>query len=738
MNPLVIDQPNLAGLQRLKFGGRKTIVPILQNEAAECGLACLVMIANFHGHQIDLASARRLSSISLRGANLHHLCRAASEFQLVARGLKLDLEQLSSLRLPCILHWNQSHFVVLTAVSKNSITIVDPARGQRTVGMEEVNVSFTGVALELTPIVDFQNKDERRKLKLAELFSRATGLPEAIAQVLVLSVVIQLLALISPYYLRLVLDDVVTGSDISFLSTIAVAFTLLLLFQSLVSTLRALITVQVANQLSMQVASNLFVHLLKLPISFFERRHIGDITSKFASLERIREQLTSTLVEAVIDGLLVITTLVLMWFYSPLLASVALAAVLCYVGLRLVFFHKVQTSTEAQITANARKDTSFVETVRAIQSIKLMGRESQRLSLWQNHFAESLNANIKVGHMTIAFTTLNQTLFGLERLLVIYLGAHLIIGQQFSVGMLMAFFAYKMQFTDKASGLIEKYQQMKLLRVHLDRVADIVHSEPERLSQQIQGEVSGELELKGLGFKYGKYEPYVFSNLNLKIATGESVAIVGESGNGKSTVLKLILGLLEPSEGEILVDGKSTAQGIATLREQMAAVMQDDAPISGTIGENISFFEAIHDEARIREAAIAANLHETIIKMPMQYQTTIGDQGTSLSGGQRQRLLLARALYRKPKIILLDEATSHLDLIAEKRVNAAIKEMKITRIFVAHRPETILTADRFIALKFGAFVELDRETVVQRIRRNQSEVEQPASELVENSRFPSE
>lgn len=702
----------------LRFGGRKRLQLVLQNEAAECGLACIAMIAGYHGAKLSLHTLRQSVSVTLRGATLNHLIQIAGGLGMSARPLRLELEHLRELKLPCILHWNQSHFVVLKSVRADGITILDPAGGERRIPMRDVNTSFTGIALELTPLESFRTVGAEPQFSLSQLWSRVTGLWSSMGQILALSFAILAFSLLSPYYMQLVVDEAISSRDISLLDTLAIGFSVILVVQVAIMALRSLVTISFSNQLSIQIASNLFSHLVRLPISFFEKRHVGDIASRFVSLDRVREQLTTTVIEALIDGLLVTVMLVMMWFYSGTLTAVVLGSVVLYFLLRFAFHRSLHESMEEQIVASAKRDSSLIETIRGMQGIKLSRREFQRLALWQNHFADALNAGIRNGKVNAWLAAANQLIFGLEKILVVYLAAKLIMSSNLTIGGLLAFIAYKTQFTEKASGLVDKWQQLRLTRIHLDRVGDIVLTQAESVDlrplPRVESEArSGHLELQDVHFRYGDTDPFVLKGVNLKVKPGESVAIVGESGQGKTTLLKVLLGLIEPTEGTILIDERDIwAQGNSTLRESVAAVMQDELPLSGTIADNIAFFDEVIDLDRVYAVAMAAGLHADVMRMPMQYQTLIGDMGSSLSGGQRQRLLIARALYRQPKIIVMDEATSNLDVMTERLVSASIKALDITRILVAHRPETIRSADRIVVIEGGQLQEVPREMVV--------------------------
>lgn len=693
----------------LKFSTTSKLPLLLQTEAAECGLACLGMVAGFHGYRTDLITLRQKFTISLKGATLEQLINVADQLKFSSRPVRLELEELGQLQVPAILHWGLNHFVVLKKANNTHAWIHDPARGECKLALSEVSKHFTGVALELIPQQGFEKKKEEATMPLAGFWSQVSGLKGVLFQVLVLSLLLQLFTLASPFFMQIVLDDIIISQDLDLLMVVAGGFLLLTIISQATSTLRALVLMHMGNQLSVQMTSDLFRHLLRLPLNFFESRHLGDIVSRFGSLGSIQSLLTSGLIQVVLDGLMAITTLVMMFIYLPTLAWVVLGVVAIYAIIRAIAYTPFRRLNEEQIIANAKEDSNFMESIRAVQSIKVFGKETQRQTLWHNCYADAVNTGIRTAKLGLVFEVVNNLLFAVENILVVALGAKAVINGEISVGMLMAFIAYKSQFTGRASALIGKAIEYKMLSLHLSRVADIAMTEVEDSSSisPSKSNLSGSLKLNNLSFRYDDTQPYLFENINFTFNPGESVAIIGGSGCGKTTLLKLMLGLFSPTKGQVEADGVSLHNmGLRHYRQQVAAVMQDDQLLSGSLSDNISFFDPKLDQIQVERCAKLAAIHDDIMKMPMGYHSLVGDMGTSLSGGQKQRLLLARALYKKPSILFLDEATSHLDTKLESLVNGAVKKLNITRIIIAHRPETIASADRIARLKGGTIKEV--------------------------------
>ena len=695
----------------LKFNGANRLPIILQSEAAECGLACLAMIAGYYGSKTELTRLRQTHSVSLKGTSLDELMDIADAMRLSSRALRLDLEHLPQLKLPCVLHWDMNHFVVLKKVGKNAVVIHDPGLGERRYTLEELAKHFTGVALELSPNKEFKAEDKRVNLKLSDFWGAITGLKSALIKVFVFSLLLQVFAIASPYYMQLVVDEVLLSQDRNLLVVLGLGFGFLMLIEMATGAVRSVLLLHFGNLMSIQLGANLFHHLVRLPQQYFEKRHMGDVVSRFGSLQQIKELLTTGVIETLIDGLMALTTLVMIFLYSSQLSLVVFIAILLYAVFRITMYRPLRQMSEEVIVSQATEQSNFMETVRGIQTIKLFGREVQRQGMWHNRYADSLNAGIRVGHLNIGYDAFNKFIFGLENVLVVYFAAMLVMSGDLTVGMLFAFMAYKRQFTEKVINLIDKIIEFKMLSLHFNRLADISLTQKEQNLQSQNNKVtlSGAITLKNVTYRYSDRGQPVFSNLSLSIHAGESVAIVGASGCGKTTLAKIMLGLFEAESGKVEVDGIDIRQiGLSEYRKQIGAVMQDDQLLSGSIADNIGFFDPELNMERIEWAAGIAAIDQDIKQMTMGYNTLVGDMGAALSGGQIQRLLLARALYRQPKILFMDEATSHLDTKLEASVNDSIKTLDITRIIIAHRPETIASADRVLQLCFGKVVEAKR------------------------------
>lgn len=692
--------------ERLNFGLRNKLPVVFQAEASECGLACIAMIAGFHGSSPDLADLRRRFSPSMKGARLVDLVRIADRLNFAPRPLRAELDELRQLRLPAILHWDLNHFVVLREIRGGQLIIHDPASGMRRISSRRASRHFTGVVLELTPNSNFAPKKSAPRLRIIDTIGRIVGLKRSLGQVLLLAMAIEVFAVMQPFLLQWVVDHALISGDRDLLVTLGLGFGLLMIFQAAFTAMRGWVLMVISASLRLQGRASVFTHLQRLPAAYFEARHLGDIFSRFGSLEAIQQALTTDLVEAILDGVLAIVTLAIMLVFSPMLTAIVLVAAVIYGVLRWALYTPLREASMEAIVWGARRDNHFLETLRAAKTIKLLGGQDTRRAQWLNLVVEKINRDLTTQKLRLLFRVSNMLLLGALGILVIWLGAQLVLDNSFSVGMLLAFVAYKSQFMTRISELIDKATDLRMLRLHSERLSDIVLAEPE---ESIAGKptdgLEPSIEVRGLRFRYSEQDPWVIDGLNLSISAGESIAIVGASGCGKTTLLKILSSLLQPGSGEVLIGGEPIKHlGLEGYRSMIGVVMQDDQLLAGSIAENICAFAPNMSRARIRRCAKIAAIHDDIMAMPMGYESLIGDMGTSLSGGQKQRVLLARALYRKPKILLLDEATSHLDVKLERAVNQAIAKSKITRVVVAHRPETIRSAQRVVVLEGGRLI----------------------------------
>ena len=678
-------------------------VPVIhQTETAECGLACLAMICGHFGKNIDLIYLRRKFNLSARGATLAGINGIAEQLGMATRALSLELDELRVLKTPCILHWDFSHFVVLVSVKRNRYVLHDPARGIRYISREEMSRYFTGVALEVWPGSEFQSETLQTRISLRSLINSIYGIKRTLAKIFCLSVVIEAINLLMPVGTQLVMDHAIPAGDRGLLTLISAALMFFILLKAATSTLRAWSSLVMSTLINVQWQSGLFDHLLRLPLAFFERRKLGDIQSRFDSLDTLRATFTTSVIGFIMDSIMVVGVCVMMLLYGGYLTWIVLCFTTIYIFIRLVTYGNYRQISEECLVREARAASYFMETLYGIATVKIQGMVGIRGAHWLNMKIDAINSGIKLTRMDLLFGGINTFVTACDQIVILWLGAGLVIDNQMTIGMFVAFSSFRGQFSERVASLTSFLLQLRIMSLHNERIADIALHEKEEKKPEIEivadmGPIS--LETNGLSYRYDSQSAPIFSALSLSVAPGESVAITGASGAGKTTLMKVLCGLFEPDSGRVLINGIDIRQiGINNYPRMIACVMQDDRLFSGSIRENICGFAEEMDEEWMVECARASHIHDVIMNMPMGYETLIGELGEGLSGGQKQRIFIARALYRKPGILFMDEATSALDSESEHFVNVAIKNMNITRVIIAHRETTLRTVDRVISI----------------------------------------
>jgi ATP-binding cassette subfamily B protein RaxB len=678
---------------------------MLQAEAAECGLACLAMVAAHHGHRVNIGGLRRQFPVSMKGATLAQLIQIASRLDLAPRPLRLELDELHKLTTPAILHWDLNHFVVLERVDARSITILDPATGRREVPMALVNRHFTGVALELTPTANFKPIDARVTVHLSDLWGRLINFRSAFTQLLLLSILLQMTALALPFFMQLTIDEAIGQSDGNLVILLLAGFGLVYAVNILIKALRSWVVLTLGQMISFQLGGNIIRHMLHLPTRYFESRHVGDLMSRLQSVGPIQSILTQGIVNALIDAMLAITTLVVMALISMPLMIVTVATTVLYILFRAAIYPAIRRRTEEELIADAHEDTYTMETMRSMRAIKLHVNEAVREAGWRNRYADVITASYRTETYRIWSRLAEGFITNGQFLALVGIAALAVIANEMTIGVMLAFLAYRASFMDSATSLIDHAERWRLLSVHLERLSDIVSERREDVIHSMPREqllAAPAISVEDMTFCYDSDQKPVFANLSFAIPAGSFVAIIGESGAGKSTLMRILLGLMKPQSGRLLIDGQPLGPTNTTSwRARISAVMQDDHLLSGTLADNICFFAEHANMQHVEHAARMARIHDTIMSMPMGYQSLIGDMGNALSAGQRQRVLLARALYRDPDAIFLDEGTANLDEENEAAIGDMLAKLPITRVAITHRPALVDRADIVLRMVEG-------------------------------------
>jgi ATP-binding cassette subfamily B protein RaxB len=693
----------------LTLFSNKKLPLYLQDQLSECGLTSLAMILKYHKFDVDLSSLRNKYPISLEGmscADITEICEAEG---FIGDTYEMEMKNFPQLVLPAILHWDLSHFVVLKSIKNNKFIIHDPAIGELTLTEKDVSKHFTGYAVQIEPMLnelyqdskkEWENKDKDNRLTLGYFFRKTVNIKKSMGFILFMTLIAQILTMVIPAITQVIIDDFISGSTTDYMWYFIIGGLMIVVFRFLAQIIKGWAVIFMGYRLHASLSSYFFKRLVKLPMSYYENRTVADIFSRFGALNELKDTLTERVIDGVIDGFMSIITITAMFFYSPFLASITLGFMLAYLLLRYYFLSKQMINNQRYIMEKIKENGSFFDTIHNAQSVKIYGREEKRYQHWKKFYLSSANESVELTKAGLWYGSSEGLFEGIENVLLLCAGAFAVINESMSLGMLFAFFAYRTIFTGQSKSMINNVLELKLLTIHLDRLSDVENEEIEAnlIGKNISSNVTkGEIEVRNLSFKFTGSKEFLFENVSFKIKAGENVVFTGPSGCGKSTLIKIIMGLMQPESGKVLVDGCDINDiGMIKYRKHIAAVSQMESLIAGNIMDNITFFDDITSMERVVDSAKKACVHDDIIKSPMQYNTVVGDTSNTLSGGQAQRVLLARAIYKQPKILFLDEATSFLDQSSEKAIVKSLKELPMTRISVAHRMETIAMAEREI------------------------------------------
>jgi ATP-binding cassette, subfamily B, bacterial CvaB/MchF/RaxB len=685
---------------------RRRISFVAANEINECGLACLASISEYFQGEQTLIDVRRLAAHGGRGETLLEIRNIAERMGLAARGVRLEPGGLKVLAKPAILHWDMNHFVVLDRVTRNGVIIMDPAVGRVEIKWTQVNTSFTGVALEVKPTERWQLRTHQpRRVSVFSFLRPFAAWRTDATLIIALSLLLEVFVLLGPLQLQISVDDAVQVSDRKLVWVLGLGFALVMLIQASISVVRAWSMAVFGARLGFELRDRFVRALHRKPAGFFLKYHTADILNRARSVDTIQTLITGQLLQAVLDATMSVALVVLMFVVSPVMAAVVVGFGVLNLGLTASLRHAAIDNSRRNLRVAAKADALFLENARAARAIRLFGKESVRTGVWRNKFVELMNVALSGGRLVTFSMQSSQLTGNMSNVALISTGAYLVISNSITLGTMMMFVLFRAFFVERLNSCANYLMDLRRVQSHAERIDDVMSANDGSAEEGsyepyvVPPHQGVGIEVRDLWFRYGNESPWIFKGLSLKVEPGESVAITGPSGCGKTTLMNLLLGLLVPERGEVLVNGRDL-RTISSFdyAKLLGVVMQDDILFHGTVAENISFFDAPLDMVRVQKAAEMANIARDIEAMPMHYYSLLAESAANISGGQKQRLFIARAVYHGPKILFLDEATSHLDTESERLVSQAVKSMQLTRVLVAHRRETIATADRIINL----------------------------------------
>lgn len=683
-----------------------------QQSGADCGAACLVMVARYWGKRFSVNRLRDISNADRNGASLRGLSAAAESIGFWTRPVKASLDQLSKQKLPAIVHWEGNHYIVVYEVTRKHLIVGDPALGQKTLSHREFKQGWTGYALLLQATVLLKEQQESTT-PFWQFFELVKPHGLVLLEIFIASLFIQIFGLITPLFTQLILDRVVVQRSELTLTAVGLGLLIFSLFRVAMTGLRQYLLDHTAKKLDVALIVGFIRHTLRLPLGFFESRYVGDITSRVQENRKIQRFLTGEATSIILDLLTVFVYVGLMFWYSWKMALLVLVIVPPFFLLALLATPFLQRISREIFKAVVTESSYLIESLSGVRTIKSMAVE--QTVRW--HWEELLNQEIKTSFsgqvISNRLQIFSNSIHAVATTALLWFGASLVIQNQLTIGQLVAFNMLLSNIIQPFQRLTVLWNDLQEVVIAVERINDVLDYEPEEdlhsSARQSLPQLRGEIRFDKVTFRYHpESDINVLENLSFEVKPGQMVALVGRSGSGKTTISKLALGLYPPTDGRVLIDGQDlTSISLHSLRQQVGVVDQDTFLFGGTIRENISLGHPSASLEEIIEAAQLAGADEFIKKLPMGYETQIGEGGGMLSGGQRQRLAITRALLGNPRLLILDEATSHLDAESERiiqtNLNTILKDR--TTLVIAHRLSTVRKADVILVLDRGVLIE---------------------------------
>jgi len=686
---------------------------IMQLEALECGAASLAMLAAYYGKWVPLEQVRADCGVSRDGSNAKNIFLAAQSYGFQVEAFRMSPEVLRTKgQFPCIIHWNFNHFVVLNGFKGKHAYINDPARGFVKIGEEEFDHSFTGIVISPTPGPDFK-PEGKRKSTLAFARKRLIGAGAAVAFVMLSTIISYMFGIVNPIMGQVFMDRLLSGINRDWLTPFIGAMIALGVLQVVVSWAQTVYSLKIRGKMALMGSTSYMWKVLHMPMAFFSQRMAGDIQQRRSTNESIAATLVNTLAPLALNTVMMVFYLVLMLRRSVLLTAIGIGTIVLNIGLSRVISEKRVNITRIMQRDSAKLASTTVSGIEMVETIKASGAERGFFRKWSGYQASVNAQTVKINKTNELLGTIPMFFNALAGYVVLVLGIWFVMQGEFTLGILQMFQGFLSAFTGPAMTFISAGQMIQEMRTDMERVEDVMEYPTDQNTQsnadaaaQPMNKLRGGVEMKNVTFGYSRLAQPLIRDFSISMKPGSRVAFVGASSSGKSTLSKLISGLYDPWDGEILFDGKPrSAYPRPVMTGSVAVVDQDITLFEDTIAANIKMWDDSIQNFEMILAARDAQIHEDIMQREGGYDHKLTDGGRDLSGGQRQRLEIARVLAQDPTIIILDEATSALDAKTEYEVVKAIKERGITCIVIAHRLSTIRDCDEIVVLDHGNVVE---------------------------------
>ncbi|WP_294306595.1 peptidase domain-containing ABC transporter [Sphingomonas yabuuchiae] len=695
--------------------GRRRLPMIQQDSNGECGLACLAMIGQWHGHRMDLNNLRTSYPTTRRGLSLANLAMVADQLRFDVRGYKVDdLDDLKRVRLPAILHWEGNHFVVLKSVRRNRFVIHNPAAGVRVLSREDVEASYSGFVLELQPSESFRIIVKEKRYPLARILELTHGLKASLIQLVCVAVIASLVSMTLPLFVEAALDSVLPQSDIDLLGALAIGLLLVSLTTAAAGWLKARILANAGGAFFAQLTRNAVGQLFRLPLRYFESRHPGDLVTRLESIDFVRTIVTTSFVTAAVDLIMILLSGAIMFFYAPSLALIVSSIFFVVIAIRLLLYPKMRQQGAISLKAKSEERSKMIDSLRAIAALKTSNATVPAAARWYDSFVRFVNASFRMQLTEANSVALVEIMTGVGTAATLYLGVSAVLAGQMTVGMLYAFFTYRTMFFDRIDNLVTTMTHISMLGANMTRLSDFLEIDPEPVSHMVERQLRSGVALRQVTYRAGFADTPILNavDMEVKAATGQTLMILGPSGSGKTTLLKVMAGLYQPTEGEFEVDGTPLgAWGLAAYRQNIGLLLGADKLLHGSIIENVTAFSLEPDLAKIQAALRLACLDETVADLPRGIETVVSEENGVLSSGQRRRLMLARALYADPPLLLLDEVTANLDEATATAMLANLAAHPATKVITSHDLHVARISHRVFRMEAGALTEIDRSTI---------------------------
>lgn len=691
---------------------RPRVAMIMQDANGECGLASLAMVARWHGHRFDLRFLRDRYPVSARGLTFGRLAEIATELGLSARALGIDdLGDLAKVRLPALLHWENNHFVILCSVRRGRYVINNPAFGIRELSLADMQRQFSGSLMEFERRDDFARIVGEKKLTLRRLLDTTQGLKTSVMQVVCISVATAAISLVLPILVQAALDDVIPRRDSELLMGLTAAFVIASLFNALGDWYRDRILLNAGSSFVAQFTRNAVGHLFRLPLRYFESRHPADITVRLDSIEHIKAVIVNAFVTALVDIIVIILATVMMFAYAPLLGTIILSTLAVVAAIRVLAFPHISKHGGAALKARSVERARLVDNLRAVIPLRMgqaLGRSS---SVWYAALLNCLNAEFRLGRIETNIAFLVNAIIATGVGVTLYFGVAAVMANELTIGMLYAFFTFRSLFFERLESVVSSTIQVSMLSANMARLQDFTSEKVEDADTWRNaggGQVAGTVHLESVDFRVGASDKPILSGIDFQfdVSARETIGIVGSSGAGKSTLLKILSGLYGPTSGTMLIEGRPLSKfGLERYRRSVGLLLGADKLFRGTILENVSGMDVAPDRKLAQSCLTIACLSDEVNALPWELDTIVSEESSLLSTGQRRRLMLARALYKRPPILLLDEIVSNLDAETASRIVDNLRAVPAAKIISSHSAAIIPGCDRYLRLEGGLLIE---------------------------------